>query len=465
MNTSYDLPENYYFGGGGDSVVTPLALVLLLAAFALLLCIPRRRIIVVLLASGVLIPSATVIVTLGLHFPALRALVGVAWIRVLIDKNLRLPKLQLLDKLFLAWSISNAIAYALLWSDPAAFINRLGFLWTNVGVYFLARILIRDRHDVMLAIKTLAVLAVILAPAMLYEHLTQHNAFALLGAPAHSAIRSGAIRAEGPFAHPIIAGTITAVLMPLFAGMWQVERNQRLLAALGVAASLVIVVASASSTPLAVILAGILAMAAFPLRNRLRMIRWGFLLVLVCLQLAMKAPIWFLIARVGGRVGGSGFHRAMLIDTFVRNIGEWWLVGTRNNVSWGYDMWDAINAFVAAGVQGGLLTFALFVAIIVYAFRETGIALRAARDFRGETCLLWSIGAGIFANLAGFFGITYFDQSIMIWYCMLAMVAAAKGIVLEAKKADLPRPVRVPAGRVALEFPTAVRFATRSLES
>lgn len=464
MNTSYDLPENYYFGGGGDTAVTPLALVLLLAAFALLLCVPRRRLIVVLLASGILIPSATILVAFGLHFPALRALVGVAWIRVLIDKELRFPRLQLIDKLFLAWCISNAIAYALLWSDPAAFVNRLGFLWTNIGAYFLARILLRDRQAVMLAIKTLAVLVVILAPAMLCEHLTQHNAFAILGASPLSSIRGDAIRAKGPFAHPIIAGTITAVLLPLFAGMWQIERSHRWLAGLGVVATLVVVAASASSTPLAVVLAGILAMAAFPLRNRLRMVRWGLLLLLVCLQLAMKAPIWFLIARVGGSVGGSGFHRAMLIDTFVRNFGEWWLVGTRNNVSWGYDMWDAINAFVAAGVQGGLLTFTFFVAIVVYAFRDTGLALRAARGFRSETRLLWSIGACIFANLVGFFGITYFDQSIMIWYCVLAMAVAAKSIALETKSADLPRSVKIPARIAAVEFPAAVGFATKRLE-
>jgi hypothetical protein len=52
----------------------------------------------------------------------------------------------------------------------------------------------------------------------------------------------------------------------------------------------------------------------------------------------MKAPVWFLIARIDLAGGSSGYHRAMLIDTFLRHFGDWWLLGTKDAFSWGWDM-------------------------------------------------------------------------------------------------------------------------------
>jgi hypothetical protein len=99
--------------------------------------------------------------------------------------------------------------------------------------------------------------------------------------------------------------------------------------------------------------AGVLALMLWPMRQRLRIFRWTAVLGIVALSFIMKAPVWFLVARVGGSMGGSGYHRAMLIDNFIHHFGEWWLVGTQNNAAWGFDMWDVDNAYVAAGSAGG----------------------------------------------------------------------------------------------------------------
>ncbi len=76
-----------------------------------------------------------------------------------------------------------------------------------------------------------------------------------------------------------------------------------------------------------------------------------------------------------GCMGGSGYHRAMLIDNFIHHFSEWCLFGTRNNADWGFDMWDVDNAFVAAGIGGG---FIAFVAFIICA----GIRLPAVREIQ-----------------------------------------------------------------------------------
>jgi hypothetical protein len=431
---SYDMPSNYYFGGGGDTSVTLMALILLLVAMGLIIGVRRRYVIVVLLATGLLTPSDTHIVIAGLHFPALRLLLGTAWLRLLLRREIRIPRMNSIDKAFLVWALGSATFFCILWGTLGAVTNRLGFLWTTLGSYFLVRLLIRNKADVARVIQVLAITITIIAPALLVEHFTQHNLFTILGAPPLSAIRDGAIRAQGPFRHPIIAGTVGAMLLPLFVGLWWQGKQHRTVLATGMAASIGMAIASASSTPLMTCAAGIGALLLWPYRARLRILRWGAVLGIVWLHLMMKAPVWMLIARAGGTLGGSGYHRAMLIDNFIRHFGEWWLVGTRANANWGYDMWDVDNAFVAAGVGGGLVAFIAFIALFVYAYKQVGKSRQLLRSSRKDDRLIWALGASLFANTVGFFGIVYFDQSILPWYSLLAMISATPAFLAGLKQ-------------------------------
>lgn len=434
MNTRYDMPENYYFGGGGDTFITPLSLAGLLLAIFLVLWLPRRYVLVPVLAAGILLPFGITIVAAGLHFQALRLLLAAAWLRFAARRDIKFPRMNVIDKVFLLWAVSNAITFCILWGTLGAVTNRLGFLWTTLGSYFLVRLLIRDKADVILCIKVLAGLVILLAPTMEIEHITRRNLFSILGAAEFSDVRGGAIRARGPFAHAIIAGTTAAMLMPIFVGLWWQGKRNRVMAGLGIVGGITMAVASASSTPIMTCGAGVLALMLWPMRQRLRIFRWTAVLGIVALSFIMKAPVWFLVARVGGSMGGSGYHRAMLIDNFIHHFGEWWLVGTQNNAAWGFDMWDVDNAYVAAGIGGGLITFVLFLALLVYAFKRVGKSRWLLRKSRPDERLVWAIGASLFANAVGFFGIVYFDQSILAWYCVLAMVSATAAFIVEGKQ-------------------------------
>ena len=77
----------------------------------------------------------------------------------------------------MAWAIFNAVTFSLLWHDWAAVLNRLGFLYTTLGSYILLRALIRNKADALVAIRTLAVVLLVIAPGMLIEHFTGHNSF------------------------------------------------------------------------------------------------------------------------------------------------------------------------------------------------------------------------------------------------------------------------------------------------
>jgi hypothetical protein len=436
MNPRFEMPDNYYFGAGGETFITPLAIGILLVATVFIFALPRKYVVVPLLIAGLLLPQNLNLIVFSLHFTIYRILLFVGWARCLMRHEF-VGRLNALDKAVLFWAVCNAVTFSLLWRQLGAVNNRLGYLYSTLGAYFLLRAWIRNKAEVVLATKTLAIIVIIIAPFMLAEHFTRHNGFSLLGQPELANVREGSIRAEGPFEHAIIAGTFGAMLMPLFVGLWWQGKRNRLLVGLGIIGSTVMTIASASSTPLMAYASGVIGLFLWQARKRMRLFRWGVVGALIVIQLAMKAPIWFLIARVGGGMGGSGYHRAELIDTFVRHFGEWWLIGTQNNASWGYYMWDVDNAYVNAGIEGGLITFILFIAILIYAFKRVGRARRLAESSRKETHLVWAIGCSLFANLAAFFGIFYFDQSILAWYTLLAMASVTTGFVSQKKPAEL----------------------------
>lgn len=433
-----DLPTNYYFGGGDDATAaTPLAVLVLLSAIILILALPRKYAYVPFLVAALLLPLHVVLLIGSLHFNATRILVIAGWLRLLV-RRVRFPgRLQLIDKIILCSALCSAVMYSLLWQDFGAVVNRLGLLVTTMGTYFLMRFLVRDQQDVVRVMKTLAVVIIVVAPFMMYEHSSAYNAFWLVGAPEITNIRDGQIRAQGPFGHAIVAGTVGAMLLPLFVGLFFHQPRTRLLAAAAVISSTVMVLTSRSSTPVLTYAAAVLALAMWPARKSMRRVRWGVAIFLLLVQLSMKSPVWFVMTRASGEMGGSGWHRSMLVDNFVRHFSDWWLIGTRANPDWGWSMWDVDNAYVGAGLSGGLLSFILFIAVLVCAYKIIGRARKLAEKQPRELRLIWVLGAALFANTVAFFGIVYFDQSVVAWYTLLTMVAVVPTFVSTRHRSEL----------------------------
>jgi hypothetical protein len=262
---------------------------------------------------------------------------------------------------------------------------------------------------------------------MFVEKMTGQNFFAVFGGvPAITPVRDGVLRCMGPFGHPILAGTVGAALLPLFVALWWQGSGNRLQALLGIASSSIIVAVSGSSGPVMTCTAALVGLAMWPMRRHMRLVRWGILLVLVGLHLVMKAPVWFLIARANVFSASTGFHRALLIDLAIRHFGEWWLVGTKLYPEWDLGMFDVTNEFVWNAVNGGLITLLLFVGIIALCFRAIGRAIQALEgEPRKVQVYLWAMGASLFSHVITFISVQYFDQTIVIWYLLLAMISVA----------------------------------------
>jgi hypothetical protein len=294
-----------------------------------------------------------------------------------------------------------------------------------VGGYFLFRSLIRNDTDVQRVVTVFTLVAVVSAAVMLQELHTGRNMMGLLGGiRLISATRNGRIRAQGVFQHSILAGSFGAIVFPLSLWLWK-RGSAKLAAVVGAISSTIMVFACASSTPVAGWLGTFVAVCLWPLRKRLRLIRRVTVVTLLGLAVVMKAPIWYLLARIDFAGGSSGWERAFLIDTFTHHIGDWWLIGSRASATWGWDMWDQCNQFVMEGENGGLVPFICFVAMIVICFKAAGNARKLAGRNRRLKWLFWLLGTVMFAQVLVFMGVDYFDQSKFVWYAILAIFPAA----------------------------------------
>lgn len=422
------------FGGGGETYVHPVVVCAMLLSMALIWILPRKHIVVPVLATIFLVPMDQVIILGPCHFSMLRIVLLGGWIRLLKCKvTSRSPFLSggvtPVDKMMLWYAVVTAIDFVLLWRDWGAVVNQLGNVYTTLGCYVLLRSLIRDEEDTYRVIQALAYIAVVMASVMVIEQGSGRNPYAVFGGTAATLraslmARGERYRAMAAFGHPILAGTFGAISVPLFVALW-FTRKQNTTAVVGACAGVVITVASVSSTPLLTLAAGIVALCLWPLRRSMRFVRWGILLTLCGLHIAMKAPVWALIGRMDIIGGSSGWHRYYLVDQCIKHFWDWWLVGTTDNAQWGWDMFDVANQYVAIGEGAGLVPLALFLSIIVYGFKQLGKARHSIGGTRDKEHFAWAMTAALFANVVAFVGISYFDQTIVAWYMLLAIIPAS----------------------------------------
>jgi hypothetical protein len=428
------------FGENTETLASPFILVLVAIGIVLILVLPRRHVLPVMIFLGLGIPYSQRLVIFDLDFTMLRLVLLFAWLRVVSlfvhrkedESGLRFIGI---DRAVILWCVGGTITFTLLWMDTQALVSRIGYyFYTTFGSYLLLRLLIRGKADVTRAAGAVMCVTVMIAVVMAGEKATGYNY--LMSAPAE--IRDGVVRAQGPFAHPILAGTFGGTVLPICFWIWSQRSRGRWLAILGMFASTVTVVASASSTAIMTYVAGVAAMLAWPLRRRMRQVRWGVVLILVVLHNVMKAPVWSLIGRIDLTGASASYHRYMLVDQLIWRFPEWALLGVKSTNAWGVNLWDTANQFVEAGTTGGLVTLVAFLMIITRSFRAIGVCRKAREEGGGDQWGVWCLGAAMFAHVVGFLGVSYFDQTILSYLLVLAMIAGLFGEISRESIATSP---------------------------
>jgi len=404
----------------GNSIVIAVTLLIGFLIFFL----PRRLAVVPFLFLTILIPINARLMIAELDLYTFRILILFGLIRLIVRREYRSVDLNVIDRTMLYWGVAMLVSYTLLFHTFGAFVNRLGMMVNSLGSFFFFRCMVRDLSDIERSIKTLAVLSTIIASAFLLESSTGLNPFAVFGGVSEfSNIRTGNLRFQGPFGHAISLGTFGAVVFPLFVSLqWMDNRNRRWMI-VGSVGAMLLAILSSSSGPMIAAGAGLVGLLMWPLHGQMRLIRRVTVLCLVGLHIVMEAPVWALIQRVKVYSASSGYHRFFLVDQFINRFSEWWLIGTASYSQWFRFSSDVSNRFVRSGVDGGLVTLILLVAIIVVCFKMVGRAISKAKNDVNQQKFLWALGAALFVHVVSFMNFSYWDQIILVWSLLLAFIA------------------------------------------
>jgi hypothetical protein len=393
----------------------------------LLFVLPKRFFLLPFILAACFVPVDQRIIIAGLNFPVIRILLVVALVRILIHRERRIVKWNVFDKCLAVWALSSAIIYILQWADTNAIVFKCGALFDVFGLYWIFRQHISSWNSVRDLAKFLAFCVLAMTPFVLFEWLTGRNPFVLLGTVVTEE-RAGQFRCQGSFPISILLGLFWATTLPLFAGMAMITRNKGLYWGAAMA-SVFIVVASASSTPLGTLIWVLALLCAFKWRRH-SLLAWKlFFVTLLGLHFVMKGPVWSLIARANIVESSTGWHRYYLIEQTINHFSEWMLLGTRETQHWGPGLTDVTNQYILEGVRGGVLTLGLFIVMLVVAFRKIG-QFFLEPHYRDEQVLVWCLFVSLFGHCISFLGVSYFGQIIMLWYLVLAIV----GFVVDSKK-------------------------------
>jgi hypothetical protein len=411
-----------------QATVTGPTLLITIGLVGILLVLPRKYLLLPYVVGACFAPADQAVMVGVLHFQVLRILVVAGMLRLAMRSEIILIRWNRFDHLILAWAAMGAIVYVTQWRSLEALIFQCGRLFEALGLYWMFRQTIRSWRDLRFAYAVLAVCALVMTPFVAVEWATGKNPFTALGRVTTS-WREGNFRCAATFPHAIIMGLFWATLVPLFVGFAKQKRSAWLFWG-AVAASLFMIWGTASSTPVLTLVAVVALLLAFPWRRQTRTAAWGVVVILIALQLVMKAPVWHLLARVGVVSGSTGWHRYYLIDQAIRHFPQWMLLGTRNTGEWGLNLQDVTNQFILEGVQGGLITLVLFCAIC-FVLGRVFVRLSVRPTEKGESYLAWGVFVTLIGHMVSFFGVSYFGQITMLWWLLLASAGHFCGKVYE----------------------------------
>lgn len=409
----------------------PLAFVILLLCGLLILALPKKYAIIPILVGSIFVSMKARILLGTLDFTSVRIIVLFALIRGIFRGEFRALMLTKIDKTFLSFTIVCGAVYIIREGTIEAFVYRLGIAFSNIGFFISLRSYFDNLEDIKRTCIVMSVILFILGLTMSMERAAGRSVYTAMGSNYQLADREGKVRARGPFSHSSNAGIFTGSSLPLVAFL---VIHNRLIFIMGIVGALTATIASNSSGPAMALLYSFIGLSFWAARKKMRLVRWLLLFGLIFLNLVMKAPVWHLMTKVGGLTGGGGWHRAAIIDKAILYFGDWWLMGTSFTAHWmpyalSETEADITNQFIRDGIDGGFISVILLVLVIVLAFKGVGIGLRALIDSTTEMNLLvWGLGVSLVSHVAAFFCTSYFDQVIVGWLLVLAMISSMTNV-------------------------------------
>jgi hypothetical protein len=361
-----------------------------------------------------------------------RLLIVIGLCRALAGGFMCWPGKSPLDKVFYVFAfftVLSTIGHKADYYFPSPLNARLGLVLNTFGTYAYARSYLPDIAAFKRFATLLPLILIPLALFMTLEQRTRKNFYYFLGGRSETSMqREDKIRAQGPFQHPILAGTAGATALPFTYMMWRLRRRRT--AIIGFSACIGVVLACASSGPLAAVAVTFAAAAFWRWRSYLRHALWALAAAALLFNIVKGRGPWYIMASLDLVGGSTGWHRAKLIDQGFKYLGEWWLFGTdytrhwmASGVRWNPNMVDLTNYYLHLGVTAGLPVTLCLMGFLLVSFRLLNARMK---DLRGANdtneIILWCAGTSLAAHAVSFISISYFDQMYIFFYMLLGCI-------------------------------------------
>ena len=309
--------------------VNTLALTIL-SALALLVLFGSRRWATLGMLGGILyLTQGMALNVAGFSLFPTRVLLLVVILRIVVKREYSSLTLNPIDKVFV-WLYVYSVGVFLLRSNVGQ-VFQVGVAVDALLAYFAFRVLIQTIDDLRWLLRSLVVLLLPYTLLVWKESLTLSNPFAAVGGTqlawaGDMWIREGRLRATGSFGHPSLLGTVGGTFLAVYIGLL-FEGRHRLMALLGIVLCLAIVGASNSGGPVICVAMALVGWLLWPVRTKMQAVRVSLVVLIALLAMIMKAPVWYVIARVSQITGGGGWHRAELMNVAFQNLDRWWFAG------------------------------------------------------------------------------------------------------------------------------------------
>lgn len=421
--------------------MSPIGLSILFVVVLVVVVAPRRWALFGIMAAVLYLTQGQQWEVAGFNLYAMRFVELAGFSRVVARREFSFANLNRIDRALLILYGYVTIVFLLRSNGGQAY--EIGVAVDAFLSYFTFRGLMRDMDEFRWFLRASVFLLAPYVMLVAAERLTGHNPFASMGGVADGTwIREGKVRCWGSFRHPSLLGTLGVSFAPLYFGLAFSKENRRRAVA-GLALCLVVVLLSNSGGPVSALAISSIAWVMWRFRTSMRTVRRLIAAGIILLAIVMKAPVWYLIMHVSNITGGDGWHRAKLIDVAVNNLDQWWFAGMpiESTVDWlpyfieRTGAADITNQFVSFGIQAGLGAIALFIFLLTRSFSSLGIAMAAVRA-QDETsnkneAMLWGLGAVLITHVVNWLGITYFDQTYVIWFMQLAAISTLTELVMK----------------------------------
>ena len=360
-------------------------------------------------------------------------------------------KFILLDKIVIIYFAAQFAAGATTSASLMGLIeNRMGQVFDMVLPYFAVRMILRNKRQYLIVLKSIIILAVPLAAIGFYQCMTGHNpagflkqysvwdsalgAFGSVDIPMES--RWGFYRADAIFTHPIMYGLYFAMTGTFCIGILGHVKQNKELYWIGLGFMGIGLFSSMSSGPFLAALLSLSFIAFYRWRHYWKIA--VIAVVVLCGLVEVMSDRHFYDVLGGFTFNPhTAWYRSRLIDAalFEGGMSGHWLTGYGYNVDPGWGLMidlkartDMVNHYLSILSRWGLVAFTLYLTMNIIAIKSLFDAFKKTK-LKADRLMIWCLGGTMFGLAGAFVSVSLFGPPTTIYYVILSFCGVMPVII------------------------------------